>query len=382
MKKNNLKVAFLIADKHDGKGGLENVLIDISKGLSRENIDSYIAMIEAPVYTDILDRHPNIKVFSTSENLSLKKKKPTFFYRLLWKYKNRTVLKNFFHSLKEYQPDALILINFPEKFIRHYSLFANYKNNNPKVAILAWPHGSLSILGKKISTMLKSRISIFDNIFAISAGIQNELKEIYHIEKSTLIYNPIKKSDIIPRRSNHFIYIGRIDAPEKRVKSLLKILSQLHGEWKLDLYGPLGSQETEKEIKYYVQTLGITDNLHFHGWIDNPWDQIPQTSALLLNSSSEGLPLVLIEAMMRGIPCIASDCPTGPREIIQDNINGWLYPPDQEDKCRRILQEILDEKRILPPQDQIQKSVEKFSDEIVIKKFINTLKLQINNKNL
>lgn len=381
MKDKNLKVAFLIADKHDGKGGLENVLIDIVTGLKSNDIHSYIAMIEEPVYPDILDHFSNIKTFSTTEDLILKKKKPTFLYRLLWKYKNRTVLKKYFNTLQKYQPDALILINFPEKFIRHYSLFKKYKKSNPNIALIAWPHGSLSILGDKISKMLKERISIFDDIFAISKGIQNELDEIYNIQQSTLIYNPIKKANIITRRANHFIYIGRIDAPEKRVKSLLKILSQLQGEWSLDLYGSLGSSDESLVMKEYISSLNISSKIHFHGWVDDPWSQITEAGILLLNSNSEGFGLVLAEAMMRGIPCVSSDCPVGPNEIIQHGVNGWLYSPNKENDCLQILQAIINGELALPSSSTVQNSVEKFTYEVIVKSFVTALKKNISKKN-
>lgn len=381
MKNKNLKIAFLIADKHDGKGGLENVLIDIVQGLKSHDIDSYIALIEEPVYQDILTHFSNIKTFSTSENLALKKKKPTFLYRLLWKYNNRRILKKYFTTLQKFQPDALILINFPEKFIRHYSLFKKYKQNNPKTALIAWPHGSLSILGNKISKMLKERISLFDDIFAISKGIQNELKEIYKIQQSTLIYNPIKKANIITRQTNRFIYIGRIDAPEKRVKSLLKILSQLQGEWRLDLYGSLGSNDESEAMKEYISSLNLSSKIYCHGWVNDPWSQIPKAGVLLLNSSSEGFGLVLAEAMMRGIPCVSSDCPVGPNEIIQHGVNGWLYSPNKEGDCLQILQAIIDGELSLPTPLVIQNSVKKFTSEVVIQNFITALEKNITKKN-
>lgn len=378
----SFKIAILIADHHDGRGGLENVLIDITTGIQALNINSYIAMLEAPTHKDFLHRHSHIETFSDTQYLALQKRKPTFMFRLLWKYKNRKVLQSFFKKLHQFHPDALIITNFSSKFIHHYPLFKEYKRQNPHVAFIFWPHGSLMNLGDKNRLRIRKKIDIFDDFYAISAGIKKELQSLFNIQHIKTLYNPITKAKLIPRDISKLIYIGRLNAPEKRVRSLLKILSTLQGSWQLDLYGSLTPLDEETDsIQEYIAKLNLSHKVFCHGWVNDPWSEISSAGVLLLNSSSEGFGLVLAEAMMRGIPCISSDCPVGPNEIIKNGHNGWLYPVNEEIRCREILQKILDGELILPAQSTIQKSVEKFNSDTVIHNFAAALRASIAQSN-
>ncbi|MFT8372829.1 MAG: glycosyltransferase [Liquorilactobacillus satsumensis] len=60
------------------------------------------------------------------------------------------------------------------------------------------------------------------------------------------------------------------------------------------------------------------------GWVTNPWQQLKEMDALLLSSNYEGFPMVILEAISRGVPSISYDCPTGPADIIIDGVNGYL----------------------------------------------------------
>ena len=129
-----------------------------------------------------------------------------------------------------------------------------------------------------------------------------------------------------------------------------------------------------KKIEAFIAEQ-LSDKVKFHDWQENPWEMIEEASILLLHSdsASEVLPLVLCEAMIRGIPCVSSNCGLGLQDIIIPNKNGWLYDTDDEETCQKILQDIIDKEITLPPPCEVIDSMRKFAAEQVTLNFINAL---------
>ena len=73
-------------------------------------------------------------------------------------------------------------------------------------------------------------------------------------------------------------------------------------------------------------------------------DKIKKAGVFVLTSNTEGMPNALIEAMVLGLPVIATDCPCGgPRDLIEDGVNGILTPVGDVDKMKENLQHILND---------------------------------------
>lgn len=88
----------------------------------------------------------------------------------------------------------------------------------------------------------------------------------------------------------------------------------------------IGSGPDEDQLRKMVHHGKIADHVLFVGEQTNPFPIMSQCDAFVLPSRREGLPNVLLEAMSLGLCCIASDCETGPNEIIEHNENGLLVP--------------------------------------------------------
>ena len=98
-----------------------------------------------------------------------------------------------------------------------------------------------------------------------------------------------------------------------------------------------------------VKDLGIEHRVEFVGNVQNIWDYYNQAKIFAFTSNSEGFPNSLLEAMSFGLPCISTDCPSGPSEIIINDENGYLIEVNNieqlEDRLLKLMnnQEICDQ---------------------------------------
>ncbi len=107
---------------------------------------------------------------------------------------------------------------------------------------------------------------------------------------------------------------------------LLRAIGHLRDDGRIVRLALLGEGPTRAELEALARELGIAEQLWMPGRIDNPLSFFARSPVSSLSSYSEGLPNVLIEAMMCGCTPVATDCPTGPREVLQGGRYGYLVP--------------------------------------------------------
>jgi glycosyltransferase involved in cell wall biosynthesis len=136
--------------------------------------------------------------------------------------------------------------------------------------------------------------------------------------------------------------MGRI-TPEKDYPTLLKafsIVTKKCPHFILEIYGA-GSPEKLLELS---QELEIKEKVFFKGAYPDALLKIADSKCYVLSSISEGMPNALMEAMAIGLPCVSTDCPNGPAELIENEVNGLLVPmQDEKALAEAILRMIEDE---------------------------------------
>jgi glycosyltransferase involved in cell wall biosynthesis len=104
----------------------------------------------------------------------------------------------------------------------------------------------------------------------------------------------------------------------------------------------LGSGALEHELKDLARSLGVLDDVIFVGFQANPWPHYASAELFALSSDYEGYPLVLVEAMLSGLPVVSTDCESGPREILDGGKFGRLVPVGDEQALADAMQAALD----------------------------------------
>jgi len=161
----------------------------------------------------------------------------------------------------------------------------------------------------------------FTKIVALS---EENLKE-WNVENGIIIPNPcwIKSKKSADLKQKKVIAIAR-NSYEKGLDRLLLIWKEIgekYPEWTLDIYTDDVDTLEREALKLEIES-GI-NYLHF---VKNIQEKYLKASICVMTSRTEGFPMVLLEALASGLPCIAYDCPTGPRAIITNAENGFLIP--------------------------------------------------------
>lgn len=174
-----------------------------------------------------------------------------------------------------------------------------------------------------------------DTVVVLTQGIAEWAKTIVPAERIQVIPNPISNQflDIHqPPKSDRRIILamGRM-GHEKGFDLLLDAFARIankHPDWQLRIIGD-GSERDN--LRALAERLGIKSRVELGHLTRQPEIAFRQADLFVLSSRYEGFPMALLEAMTSGLPVIAFDCQSGPRELIHDGIDGLLVPAEDVD---------------------------------------------------
>lgn len=241
----------------------------------------------------------------------------------------------------------------------HFALKKLLMSENPDFIYTANPLNSLEVflLGKRY--LNKLIISEHGSKFGYN-DVYNYIKKMVYpkaryISVPTIMDTELYKQEGYPAvyiphittfsntKMNHLtnktiLNVGRL-TNDKRQSLLIELWAEFIKEenvhdWKLTI---VGRGENEDALKTQIMNLGITENVE----IIKPTPKINEiyqkASVFAFTSKYEGFGMVLLEAMSFGIPCVSFDCPSGPRDIINNGIDGFLIPEGEREEWKRKL---------------------------------------------
>jgi glycosyltransferase involved in cell wall biosynthesis len=169
-------------------------------------------------------------------------------------------------------------------------------------------------------------------LVAVSDGVAQELKtaSLYNASSVTTIYNPFDIARIkslsnettkqLPLEK-YILHVGRA-AKAKRHDVLFAALKLFESPIKL-----VCLTGNTKKLRKLSEKMGVSDRVILPGFKTNPYPWIKNAELLALSSDFEGLPTVLIEAIVCGTKVVSTNCPHGPNEILLDDLSQYLVPP-------------------------------------------------------
>jgi glycosyltransferase involved in cell wall biosynthesis len=221
-----------------------------------------------------------------------------------------------------------------------------------------------------------------DGVVSVAQGTADDLVRTAglrpaHIE---VVHNPIVTPELRamadepldhpwfePGQPPVLLAVGRF-TPQKDFGTLIRASSRAleAGGARLLILGD-GPERTHLEA--LVSTLGLEGSVGLPGWVGNPYPYMVRAAAFVLSSRWEGLPSVLIEALFCGAPVVATDCLSGPSEILEDGRYGLLVPVGDEDALAKGIAAALAGDVPPPPRESWQP----YELETVVQRYLDVL---------
>lgn len=359
------KVLFFISSLEGG--GAERVMVDILRYIDKGRINIILVLLHPftnSPYKEYIPENLKIIVVKRKSDSFLEKVKQFFaFVEVIYKERPRVVLS----------------------MLTHNNIMAILAGMLFKIKVFACEHSTLGeviktkegkkMLGVSTAFLVKVLYRFADKIIAVSEGIKSNLIEEFKIpqEKIEVIYNPIDMERINRLRSSKdnekspltsLFQRGRLFPSIKRGVGVCPTFLAKGGEGGLSGEIPviiamgrltwvkgfdvlikafsrvvkevdarliiLGEGNERESLERLADNLGLNEKISFLGFQKNPYPFLSNADIFVLSSRYEGLPMAILEAMACGMPIIAADCKSGPREILQDGKCGLLVPVGDE----------------------------------------------------
>lgn len=172
-----------------------------------------------------------------------------------------------------------------------------------------------------------------DKIVAVSNGVREEIlhRFVDASERVITIYNPVVSNQDLrevpeprhdPTEPYSIVALGRL-VRQKGFDILIEAMTHVPGSWRLDIWG---EGEDRQMLQALIADRCLQDRIQLRGYTANPLPALRHADLFVLSSRWEGFGVVLVEALACQCQIVATDCPQGPREILEDGKFGQLVP--------------------------------------------------------
>lgn len=261
--------------------------------------------------------------------------------------------------LKKYQP--VVMLSDKDRVNRTAMIAHALSNSKTRMILSSGTTISIDLKNRDFLERWLQRNSMryiyphADNIIVTSKGVADDMAAYtglnrQHIEVVPSPVVPSTLFDTPPSKPDHpwfhdkgpalILGVGELCA-RKDFATLLKAIAKVKQQRPCRLL-LLGKGKLKKELEQLARQLDIADSVGFAGFVDNPYAYMAHADLFAFTSKWEGLGFVIIEALAVGTPVVATDCPSGPREILQDGKYGELVPVGDSEQLATSIINTLD----------------------------------------
>lgn len=348
-------------------GGIERVVSNLFNELSKEEDIKIILLTKDNKKSFYkLEKKIKIEFLDNYLNLNLRKSK---FSRVIVILKNLILnYKKLKMKIKELNPDYIYVVS---PFEALEILFVKQKEQK----LIISEHGS-KFGYNRVYNLIKKKI--YPKAYKLIVPSKMDTK-LYTLEGYPAVYiphlNTFKKGIENKLEEKIVLNIGRY-TDDKQQDLLIDIWNELYLKYKIihwKLY-IVGKGENEEKLRQKIKKFGLEDSVKLLPPKQNIEEYYKKASIFAFTSRYEGFGMVLLEAMSFGIPCISFDCPSGPRDIIKDEVTGYLIEnKNKNEYIKKIYFLIENYEERIKLQRNIKDFLEKWNNEDIINMWKNLL---------
>ena len=222
-----------------------------------------------------------------------------------------------------------------------------------------------------------------DALTCVSKDMVEQYRQAFDSPPHVCVYNIVDdghsrakmkesvKHEWLQRKDYPVVVAAGMLAPWKGFADLIRAMKVLSGRRRVRLL-ILGDGPLRLELESLIVELGLLDVVSLQGYVENPLKYFASADVFVLSSHVEGLPNVLVEAMMCGCTPVSTDCPTGPREVLQDGKYGYLVPMRDPVAMAAGIEQALDRPI---PRSLLAEAVRPFEESAVFERHFEVLGL-------
>lgn len=232
-----------------------------------------------------------------------------------------------------------------------------------------------------LKQLARAVMSRADALTCVSLDMVEQYRQVFPSPPHVCVYNivddkhsrqrmqePVDHPWLLDKETPVLVAAGRL-APWKGFADLIHAMKTLSARRKARLL-ILGDGPLRSELEALVTSLDLQGAIELLGYVENPLKFFARADVFVLSSYVEGLPNVLVEAMMCGCTPVSTDCPTGPREVLQEGKYGYLVPMRNPNALAAGIERALDNP--IPP-DCLADAVRPFEEKAVLDRHFKIL---------
>ncbi len=232
-------------------------------------------------------------------------------------------------------------------------------------------------------TAMRRAHAMIDATICVSKGVAADLASItgLPLEKFPVVPNPVVTPDLFEKAARPaphpwlaepgvpvIVGMGRL-TKQKGFDVLIRAFASVRRSAEVRLL-ILGEGRERERLEAAARELGIAEEVDLPGFTPDPYPILARASLFVLSSRWEGSPNALTEALALGVPAVATDCPSGPREILQDGRVAPLVPVDDHAALASAILEVL---AAPPDEETLKAAAAPYSQEASARRYLEIM---------